>query len=65
MPYSTFLKGKYRLVIETSTKLRKSGETASFQTLTMKESDLILRHVSRTPDSSMILPSCAWKEGGS
>ena len=47
-----FLKGKYVLVIKTSTKLRKSGETASFQTLTVKESDLISRPMSHTPQTA-------------
>lgn len=47
-----FLKGKYGLVIETSTKLRKSGETASFQTLTVKESELVSRHMSHTPQTA-------------
>lgn len=44
-----FLKGKYGLVIGTSTNLRKSGETASFQTLTVKESELVSRHMSPRP----------------
>jgi len=47
-----FLKGKYGLVIGTSTNLRKSGETASFQTLTVKESELVSRHMSHTPQTA-------------
>jgi len=47
-----FLMGKYGLVIGTSTKLRKSGETASFQTLTVKESKLVSRHMSHMPQTA-------------
>ena len=52
-----YLKGKYGVVVESSTTLRQAGETASFKSLTVKQSELVSRHVSYPSKSCTLLSS--------